>query len=75
MTDGAHAYVVMLKTLAGVPPGLSASQRAQLESLLRIAVGKFAFPADFDHDGDGEDEALFLEFRKEVSPPTSQCRC
>uniref|UniRef100_A0A914XTS0 Exportin-T n=1 Tax=Plectus sambesii TaxID=2011161 RepID=A0A914XTS0_9BILA len=62
VTEFCHQYVLLLKQL----PQLGEQQRELVKQLMFVVLNKYRLPDDYDHEREGENEALFLEYRKEV---------
>eukprot|EP00794_Sanderia_malayensis_P005894 gene5894-6579_t len=62
VSEFAHSYLGFLKQMKHLP-----SQHAEsLKKLLCIVITKMKYEEDYNFDDEGEDEVMFLEFRKQM---------
>jgi len=62
VTEFAHAYLGLLKQMKTIPP----QHRDYLRKLLYIVIKKMKYDDDYDFEEEGEEEAMFQEFRKQM---------
>ncbi|CAB4037957.1 exportin-T-like isoform X1, partial [Paramuricea clavata] len=56
----ARDYITLLKQL----PNMSSAQERNIKGLLLTVIKKMKYDESYDFDQEGEDEAMFLEYRK-----------
>lgn len=63
VSDFATEYISVLKTKG---PPLSPAQRNHVEGMLYTVVKKMKYDESYNFDQEGEDEAMFMEYRKQM---------
>ncbi|XP_050413849.2 exportin-T isoform X2 [Patella vulgata] len=62
VTGFAQDYIALLKQVVPLTP----SQRENVEGLLYTIISKMKFDESYNFEQEGEDEAMFLEYRKQL---------
>ncbi|XP_061662329.1 exportin-T isoform X2 [Syngnathoides biaculeatus] len=57
-----HDYLHVLKQL----PELSDGQKSNMEAIMLAVIKKLAYDDEYNFDNEGEDEAMFVEYRKQL---------
>lgn len=62
VAEFAHSYLGLLKQMKAIPP----QHIDFLRKLLYIVINKMKYDDDYDFEKEGEDEAMFQDFRKQM---------
>ncbi|ELU12326.1 hypothetical protein CAPTEDRAFT_150306 [Capitella teleta] len=62
VAEFAHDYITVLKQVSPLQP----HQRDNVKNLMIVVMGKMKFDDSYNHESEGEDEAMFLAYRKEL---------
>lgn len=62
VAESVHQYLLLLKQI----PDFSQNRKEFVKRILCSLLKKYRYPVDFNHQHEGEEEAEFLEYRKEI---------